>query len=337
MFVVRLLQHNPYKEDSNVSPKWDSYNKINQNDKLKVNQNNYRISIIVSKLTKFLKPINHKLKSEDESSKQTFLNYMTNKCKNIFKILNDVFARNLSNKEESVNNTEEFRYSVRFIIVILICFTWDYINQNWMFTATLLSFFTLITNLIFNSEVFLLRVYATVMSIIIGLGILIIFDFFNILYLITPLSTLAFLLFFLLKDNGYITCLLFLLVFILWSPQGTIDTAILFAVNGAVSLIVIIFIFNIVMPKKSKPTNIIKLLSFKIDLTKKLIEESYNQGLEQNTLEKLRENDAEIITILNKLDNKYKNITEEIELFYNLNHLIEDFGHNVISIKLNFR
>ncbi len=123
MFVVRLLQHNPYKEDSNVSPKWDSYNKINQNDKLKVNQNNYRISIIVSKLTKFLKPINHKLKSEDESSKQTFLNYMTNKCKNIFKILNDVFARNLSNKEESVNNTEEFRYSVRFIIVILICFT----------------------------------------------------------------------------------------------------------------------------------------------------------------------------------------------------------------------
>ncbi len=137
-----------------------------------------------------------------------------------------------------------------------------------MFTPTLLSFFTLITNLIFNSEVFLLRVYVTVMSIIIGLGILIIFDFFNILYLITPLSTLAFLLFFLLKDNGYIACLLFLLVFILWSPQGTIDTAILFAVNGAVSLIVIIFIFNIVMPKKSKPTNIIKLLSFKIDLTK---------------------------------------------------------------------
>lgn len=301
--------------------------------------------INISKITEFHKDIDYEIKSENNNLNQSFLNYMVKKYKNTFEKLNDIFAKKslpdftVNLKEINIINeklktdTLEYRYSIRFVIVLLICFIWDYVNKNWMFTATLLSFFTLTTNLIFNSEVFLIRVYATIMSVLIGLGILIICSILNITFIIFPLSTLAFLLFFLFKDNGYRACFLFLLGFILWAPQGTVNTTILFTVNGILSLTVIILIFNLIMPKKSK-TNIIELLISKIDLTKKSINEFYNEGFEEDTLEKLSENNIEINNILKKLNNKYENINNEIELFNNLSHTLDDYGNKINSIKL---
>ncbi|MCQ2964714.1 MAG: hypothetical protein MJ203_04025 [archaeon] len=300
-------------------------------------------------ITEFQKNLEFELdKIPNKNPDQLLLDASIRKYKSLFEDLNQVLEDNkvinnisfpekksILNAFKNMNLSDSnIRFSFALVISVFEAFFLDeFFIHSIIYTTSLITAFTINSSLDNTQKEIIIRSIFTFVGVVLGICIIFLFEFLGIYAFLGILAIVAFVLFFVFKDDPQLSLIFLMLGFIFLIPEQSIMMSFEHLLATICSFIIILVVTTLLTPNQ-KETNIITLFKHKSNLIKKynLLRFTKNNNIHLVANE-LSEVNFDILNLLDRFKDTFRDIDEDIVIFTELNSTFDDYVDTLTNIQ----
>lgn len=302
-------------------------------------------------VTEYQKNLEFSLKTyEIKDADLRLLNLTITSYKRLFEDLNKVLANELvidtispqKRHNRFLEILQDFnlsnirlRFSIRSIVALVLSLLADlFVVHSPLDLTTLISAFTIQPTSSNTNKDIMIRFICTIAGVTAGIILSSIFKDFGWYVLLGLADLICFILFFIFKENEQVSLIFVMMAFLFMNYTEPALVSLEHMLITIISMLIIIVISNFILPNDEE-SNVVKLIKEKFELISNFTEVALSEDNKDavKILQKLSNNNHDIMRLFSNLNDTYDNICQDIHILTELNSALIDYASTITAIR----